>query len=83
MGERVNEAKGRLKAGLGAATGNRDLQAEGEAQAGTARGARKAKGALEEIGGRLQQAAGTIAGDSTTEAKGSRRRASGKLRQTG
>jgi uncharacterized protein YjbJ (UPF0337 family) len=45
MGELTDKVKGRIKKATGAATGNRDLEAEGEID--TAKG--KVKGAFEDV----------------------------------
>jgi uncharacterized protein YjbJ (UPF0337 family) len=83
MGERLDELKGSLKAGLGKATGDEGLETEGQTQRSAARGSRKVKGGLQEAAGRAQEALGTLTGNAEAEAEGAARRAGGKLRRSG
>ena len=48
MRERIDEAKGNIKEGVGKMTGNRDLQAEGRAEHDTAKAKRNVKGAAKQ-----------------------------------
>ncbi len=78
MAEGMDELKGDLKQGVGKLTGNRRLQAEGEADANAARAKRRVKGSLREAGGQLKEATGKLTGNKSLEAKGKTERRVGE-----
>ncbi len=83
MGDRIDEMKGDVKEGWGKLTGNERVEAEGEAEADTARAKRHAKGALEEAGGHLKEGVGHALGDESLEAQGKADRLRGASKRTG
>jgi uncharacterized protein YjbJ (UPF0337 family) len=83
MGERLDEAAGRVKQGIGGLTGNERMEREGEAQAETARMGRKVGGAVDEAAGKVQEGFGRMTGDKEHEARGKLRQAEGEARQQG
>lgn len=83
MSDRIDELKGNVKEGLGKLTGNRRLEAEGEAGSDAARAKRKTKGALREAGGAVKEGFGKLTGDEATQAEGTPEKLRGKAEQTG
>jgi uncharacterized protein YjbJ (UPF0337 family) len=83
MGERVDELKGRVKEKTGQLTGNEQIEAEGKADAESARAERKTRGALRQAGGRAKEALGALTGDDLTEAEGRAQRVRGEAEQRG
>lgn len=83
MGDRLDEAKGRLKEGLGKATDNERLKSEGQTQATTARGQRKVKGTVKDVGGRIEEVAGDLAGDENLKVRGRADRLRGDAERRG
>jgi uncharacterized protein YjbJ (UPF0337 family) len=83
MSDRGEELKGKIKKGVGQATGNERLQAEGEAEATEGRAKRKTKGALREAGGTIKEGVGKLTGSETTEVDGKAVRLRGKAEQSG
>ena len=51
MGERMDEAKGNIKEGIGKLTGDTEMQAEGRTERDTAKAKREVKGAANEVKG--------------------------------
>jgi len=83
MGDRIEEAKGNLKEGLGKVTGNERLQAEGEAESDAAKAARETKGAGNQIKGSVEEGLGKLTGDEETRARGAADRLKGDAQRAG
>lgn len=83
MRERIDEAKGNVKEGLGKMTGNRDLQAEGRAEHDMAKAKRNVKGAAKQAKGRVEEGLGRVTGDDETRARGTADRMRGDAERTG
>jgi uncharacterized protein YjbJ (UPF0337 family) len=83
MSDRVDEAKGNLKQGVGKLTGNEDMQVEGQAESDAARARRQAKGAANQVKGNLEEGLGKVTGDDETRARGTADRIKGDAQRTG
>jgi uncharacterized protein YjbJ (UPF0337 family) len=83
MGERLDELKGNVKQGVGKATGDTDLQAEGKAEHDTARAKRETKGLGNQIKGSVEEGLGKVTGDDETRARGVADRLKGDTQRTG
>jgi uncharacterized protein YjbJ (UPF0337 family) len=83
MSERMEELKGNVKQGVGKATGDKDLQAEGEAQHDTAEATRQAKGVGNQIKGSVEEGVGKLNGDEEARARGATDRLKGDVQRTG
>jgi uncharacterized protein YjbJ (UPF0337 family) len=70
MSDRLDELKGNVKEGLGKVTGNERLEAEGDAEADTAKARRETKGAMRQAGGKVKEAVGDLTDDERLEAEG-------------
>jgi uncharacterized protein YjbJ (UPF0337 family) len=77
MGDRMDEMKGNLKKGVGKVTGDKELEAEGEAEHDTAEAARKAKGVGNQVKGSVEEGVGNITGDEEMRARGAADRIKG------
>src|SRR5947209_3912316 len=60
MGERMDEAKGNIKEGIGKLTGDTETQAEGRTEHDTAKGKREVKGAANEVKGKVEEGLGKV-----------------------
>jgi uncharacterized protein YjbJ (UPF0337 family) len=83
MSERIDEAKGNIKEGVGKVTGNRDMEAEGKAEHDTAVGKRQVKGAANQVKGSVEEGLGKVTGDEETKARGTADRLKGDTQRTG
>jgi len=83
MGDRIDELKGNVKEGVGKATGDKDLQAEGQAQHDTAKAGREVKGAANQVKGAVEEGVGKLTGDDESRARGTVDRAKGDAQRTG
>jgi uncharacterized protein YjbJ (UPF0337 family) len=83
MGDRIDELKGNVKKGVGKATGDEELEAEGEAQHDSARAARQAKGVGNQVKGSVEEGVGKVTGDEETRARGAADRIKGDTQRTG
>jgi uncharacterized protein YjbJ (UPF0337 family) len=83
MGERIDEAKGNIKEGVGKLTGDTDMQAEGEAEKDTAKAKREVKGAANTIKGNVEEGLGKVTGDDETRARGMADRIKGDTERAG
>jgi uncharacterized protein YjbJ (UPF0337 family) len=83
MGERMEEMKGNLKEGVGKITGDRDMQAEGEAEKDTAQAKREVKGVGNQIKGNIEEGIGKVTGDDETRARGMADRLKGDTERAG
>ena len=83
MGDRLDEAKGRVKEGVGKVTDNERLQGEGRTQATAAKVGRKVKGTAKDAGGRIKEAAGKLVDDDGLEARGRSDRLRGEAERRG
>jgi len=77
MGDRMEELKGNIKAGVGKVTGNEKLEAEGEAEHDSAEAARKTKGVANQVKGSVEEGVGDLTGDEETRARGAADRLKG------
>ena len=83
MGDRMDEAQGRVKQGVGTLTGDEEQAREGEAQAERAKLKRAAEGAVDEGTGKVQEQVGAVTDDTETELKGKARQVEGRVERTG
>ncbi|MBV9577688.1 MAG: CsbD family protein [Chloroflexi bacterium] len=83
MSERIDEAKGNIKEGVGKVTGNRDMEAEGKAEHDTAEAKREVKGAANQVKGSAEEGLGKVTGDEETQARGTADRLKGDAQRTG
>ena len=83
MGERIDEAKGNLKQGMGKVTGDEELEAEGGAERDTAKTKREVKGMGNQIKGNVQEGLGKVTGDDESRARGIADRLKGDTERTG
>ena len=83
MSDRIDELKGKVKEGLGRLTGNKRLEAEGEAGSQAARTKRKTRGALREAGGSVKEGFGKLTGDELTQAEGTTEKLRGQAERAG
>jgi uncharacterized protein YjbJ (UPF0337 family) len=83
MGERMDEAKGNIKEGIGKLTGDTETQAEGRTEHDTAKGKREVKGAANKIKGSVEEGLGKVTGDDETRARGMADRAKGDTERAG
>jgi uncharacterized protein YjbJ (UPF0337 family) len=83
VGDRLDEATGRVKEGVGKATDDERLQGEGRAQATAAKAGRKVKGTAKDAGGRIKEAAGKLVDDEGLEARGRADRLRGEAERLG
>jgi uncharacterized protein YjbJ (UPF0337 family) len=83
MSDRMDELKGNVKEGVGKLTGNERLEAEGDAQADTAKARRETKGAMRQAGGKVKEAVGDLTGNDRLEAEGEADQLRGKADRLG
>lgn len=83
MDERIKEAKGQVKKGVGSLTGNEEMKREGEAEAEAAKLQREAEGTVDKAVGTAQEKVGDVTDDTETEVKGKARQAEGDIKRTG
>jgi len=83
MSERVDEAKGNLKEGVGKLTGNHEMQAEGKAEHDSAKARREIKGAGNQVKGNVEEGLGRVTGDDEAVARGTADRMKGDAQRTG
>ena len=83
MGDRIDEMKGSLKQGVGKVTGDKELEAEGQAEHDTAHAEREAKGVGNQIKGSVEEGVGKLTGDEETRARGAADRLKGDAQRTG
>ena len=83
MSDRIDEAKGEIKKGIGDLTGNEEMEREGKAEAERARLEREAEGAVDQGVGKAQETWGDLTDDPETEAKGKARQVEGDIKRAG
>jgi uncharacterized protein YjbJ (UPF0337 family) len=83
MGERIEEAKGNVKQGVGRVAGDPELEAEGKAQKDGAKAARETKGLGNQIKGSVEETVGKVTGDDETRARGAADRLKGDAQRAG
>jgi uncharacterized protein YjbJ (UPF0337 family) len=83
MGERMDEAKGNIKEGIGKLTGDTEMQAEGQTERDTAKAKREVKGAANEVKGSVEEGLGKVTGDDETRARGMADRVKGDTERAG
>lgn len=83
MSDRLDELKGNVKEGLGKVTGNERLEAEGDAEADTAKARRETKGAMRQAGGKVKEAVGDLTDDERLEAEGKADQLRGRVDRLG
>ncbi|HEX8969700.1 MAG TPA: CsbD family protein [Chloroflexota bacterium] len=83
MGDRIDEVKGNVKKNTGELTGNKRLEAEGRAEATSAKARREAKGAAREVRGSVEEHVGALTDDESMEARGKADRLSGRVDRSG
>jgi uncharacterized protein YjbJ (UPF0337 family) len=83
MGDRIDEMKGSVKKGVGKVTGDKELEAEGQAERDTAHAARQAKGVGNQVKGSVEEGVGRLTGDEETRARGVADRLTGNAQRTG
>ena len=83
MSDRVDEAKGNIKQGVGKVTGNQDLEAEGKAEHDSAVARRQVKGAANQVKGNVEEGFGKVTGDDEMRARGAADQLKGDAQRTG
>jgi uncharacterized protein YjbJ (UPF0337 family) len=83
MGDRIDEAKGNIKEGVGKLTRNEDLEAEGAVESEGARAKRNVKGVGNQVAGSVKSTAGELKGDARLRAEGEADRLKGDTQRTG
>jgi uncharacterized protein YjbJ (UPF0337 family) len=83
MGDRIDEAKGSVKKGVGKLTGDKDLQAEGQTEKNTAKAQREVKGAGHQVKGKVEEGLGKVTGDDEMHARGTADRLKGDTQRAG
>jgi uncharacterized protein YjbJ (UPF0337 family) len=83
MGDRLHEMKGNLKEGMGRMTGDDGLEAEGAAEADTAKAHRETVGAAHHVGGSVKEGFGKLTGDPELEGEGKADKLRGKVERAG
>ncbi len=83
MSDRVDEAKGNIKEGLGKVTGNQDMEAEGKAEHDSAVAHREVKGAANQVKGSVEETFGKATDDDELRARGTADRLKGDAQRTG
>jgi uncharacterized protein YjbJ (UPF0337 family) len=83
MGDRIDELKGSVKQGVGKVTGDKDLEAEGQAEHDAAHVTRQAKGVGNQIKGSVEEGVGKVTGDEEARARGAADRLKGDAQRTG
>jgi uncharacterized protein YjbJ (UPF0337 family) len=83
MAERIDEMKGNVKEGVGKLTGDKELEAEGQAEHDAAEAKRRAKGMGNQIKGSVEEGVGELTGDEETRAQGADDRLKGDIQRTG
>ena len=77
MTDRMDELKGAVKKTVGTATGNEDLEAEGEAEQAAAKVRRATKGAANQAAGSAKAGMGDVLHDERLRAEGEAQKAKG------
>jgi uncharacterized protein YjbJ (UPF0337 family) len=83
MTDRLDEAKGRLKEGVGDLTGNEQMEREGRTEAEGAKVRREVEGAVDQGVGKVQEEWGDLTDDAATEARGKARQVEGDVKRAG
>ena len=83
MSDRIDEAKGDIKQGIGKVTGNQDMQAEGKAEHDEAAAKRQVKGVGNQVKGSVEEGLGKVTGDDETQARGTADRLKGESQTKG
>jgi len=83
MSDRIDELKGAVKKTVGNATGNDDLQTEGQAEQTDAKAARETKGAANQAVGGVKAKVGDVLDDESMQAKGEAQKTKGKTQSAG
>jgi uncharacterized protein YjbJ (UPF0337 family) len=83
MGDRIDELKGNVKQGVGKATGDKDLEAEGHAEHDAAHAKREAKGVGNQVKGSVEEGVGKLTGDEEMRARGTADRLKGDTQRAG
>jgi uncharacterized protein YjbJ (UPF0337 family) len=83
MGDRIDEAQGRAKQGVGTLTGNEDMEREGKSEADWAKAKRETEGAIDQGVGRAQEVTGDVLDDEDMEARGKARQMEGDVKRAG
>ena len=81
--DRVDEAKGSIKQGLGKVTGNQEMQAEGKAERDSAVASRQVKGAANQIKGKVEEGLGKVTGNDEMQDRGAADRIKGDIGRIG
>jgi uncharacterized protein YjbJ (UPF0337 family) len=83
MPDRLDEAKGSVKEGVGKLVGNERMQTEGATERTTAKAARESKGAAKQAAGNLKMAAGKLVGNERLHAEGQAQDTEGAVQRAG
>jgi uncharacterized protein YjbJ (UPF0337 family) len=82
MSDRMDEAKGNVKEGIGKLTDNERMEAEGRMESESARARRQTKGAANEVKGSVKEGIGKVTGNERTRAEGTADRLKGEAQRT-
>jgi uncharacterized protein YjbJ (UPF0337 family) len=83
MSDRVDEAKGTIKQGIGKVAGNHEMEAEGKAEHNSAVARREVKGAANQVKGSVEEGFGKATDDDELRARGTADRLKGDAQRTG
>ena len=83
MADRIDELKGAVKKTVGKATGDEDLEVEGQAEQTAAKATRKTKGAANQTVGGVKAKAGDVLDDESLYAAGETQKGKGKTQSAG
>ena len=83
MTDRMDELKGTVKQTVGKATGNEDLEAQGQTEQAGAKAARETKGAANQATGSVKATVGDALDDEQLQAEGEAQKAKGKTQSAG
>jgi uncharacterized protein YjbJ (UPF0337 family) len=83
MSERIDEAKGKVKEGVGKVTDNERLEAEGRSEAAAAKAKRETKGAANQVKGSVKEGVGDLTDNERLQAEGTADRLKGDAQRKG
>jgi uncharacterized protein YjbJ (UPF0337 family) len=83
MSDRIDEAKGKVKEGVGKVTDNERLEAEGRAESTAAKAERETKGAVNQAKGTIKEGLGDLTDNERLQAEGTADKLKGQAQQKG
>ena len=83
MTDRMDELKGTVKKTVGTATGDEDLEAQGQTEQAAGKATRETKGAANQAAGGVNATVGDAVDDERLQAQGAAQKAKGKTQSAG